>query len=238
MATESGRFYDADGFLYEDAGLREARKLLLYPSVSQVHSDTLPEPWGLKVWKERQLILAASTEPRRPHDSDEEYVERVMQSWAEEGAAAAEYGKQVHAGIQQMMDSLKMTPHPDVPPEVNVWIAKHLGHGESELTMVNTADGYAGTTDYVGPYTDKHERYHDIAIVDFKTQKVTTSRKSPRKYEKWPLQLAAYNAAYIGLNNTLHGEWRAPSAWVSVIMNTNRENPVWRSDTDRGFWVH
>ena len=106
--AESGRYYTKDGELVthtkdgKKVGLAEARKRLLYPSVTTI-LKTLAEPLGLKLWRERNLVLAGATTPRHPDEDDGVFTKRVVQEAYEEGEMAAQFGTEMHAAIRDML---------------------------------------------------------------------------------------------------------------------------------------
>lgn len=220
---ESGRFYEADGTLREDVGLTEARKEALFPSVSEVLM-CFRESYGLKKWMEEQLILAAYTTPRADEEDDEVFIARVREAAREEGAAAAETGIDYHAAIASKLEGQAVI----LPKRVHEWVEQHLRPGaETEKTLVDPVHGYAGTTDYHGYYFDG--QVQQSAIIDFKTQGVKGKDTSPRWYETWPIQIAAYRTA-LGEQGL-----ERPNLGISVVINTSTEYKRW-TEEDPGIW--
>lgn len=220
---ESGRFYQADGTLREDVGLTQARKEGLFPSVSEILM-TFRESYGLTKWKNEQLIMAAVSTPREEDDTDETFIERVLEASKEEAVAAAETGTNYHAAIAEKLAGNAVA----MPKRVHEWVEEHLQPGaETEKTLVNRIHGIAGTTDYLGPFAPSQE----LACIDFKSQSVkgTARVPSPRWYENWPLQIAAYRSA-IG-----HTGGIVPQLGVSVVINTNPKHPVY-TEENPGIW--
>ena len=66
----------ADGKGTRPTSLRDARKLGLFPSVTNVLS-ILAKP-GLEAWKQEQAILAALTLPRTENEPLDEFARRVV----------------------------------------------------------------------------------------------------------------------------------------------------------------
>ena len=229
--SEEGRFYSEDGVCYNDLGLAKARELLLYPSVTYV-LNLLATPYPLQRYKEQRLVLAAATE-RHDGADDDQFVEQVLKTYDYERREAADRGKAVHSGIQHMMQRADDTESESVNEQLAGWMHDHLGHGENEIVLVDTGIGTAGTADYVGPYVSKNDTYHDTALVDFKTQGVKfrkDGRRSPSYYPEWAYQLGGYAEMW----RRSHVE--APTAWVSVVINTNEDHPDWSEDAP-GIWV-
>src|SRR4249919_1542933 len=84
--TEGGHWYDRNGKpCYQQAtqkggvrptDLRDGRKLGLVPSVTTVLSVLAKD--ALTTWKVKQGILAALTLTRRPGESDDDFLARVL----------------------------------------------------------------------------------------------------------------------------------------------------------------
>jgi hypothetical protein len=108
-AAQSGHWYDKDGKpAYTIIGkngkerhttLRDARKLGLVPSVTQIIKES-NKP-GLISWKEQQVLLAALTMPLIAGETEKEYVARIKADARVQASNAAERGTQIHAWIQQ-----------------------------------------------------------------------------------------------------------------------------------------
>ena len=258
-ATEKGRWYDYRGRLVE-CGAAEAREKLHFPSVSTITGAF--RNFGLEKYRDEQMILAGSTEPRLPDDNDESFTKRVLAAADEHRNEAAERGTRQHAGYQRFIETGRRDPA--APTQVQDWIETHLATGVGppakktaivniERAMVNTELGYAGTTDYWGPYYDK-DGNGKVAIVDFKTQgvKVYTytekrklksgivkeyqrTRKSVNWIPKWWWQLAAYKAAAERYARRL--QIPPPVVCVSVAINTNTEHPGYESAEFPGMWA-
>jgi hypothetical protein len=107
-ASDSGHWYSADGSpMYEIVGangklrattLRDARKLGLYPSVTEIIKCAASP--GLDIWKQQQVMMAALTLPRKLDETEADFIKRVMQDSKEEARLAAEGGQRVHASIE------------------------------------------------------------------------------------------------------------------------------------------
>jgi hypothetical protein len=79
--------------------LRDARKMNLVPSVTTV-MKVAASP-GLEVWKNEQLLLAALTLPRKPEETEKEFIARVVADSKETGKRAAEAGTLIHEDIER-----------------------------------------------------------------------------------------------------------------------------------------
>jgi hypothetical protein len=120
-ASESGHWYARDGSpVYQvpaksgamrPATLADARKMGLVPGVSGV-MGCAAKP-GLVRWQIQQGVLAAMTLPRRPEESDEQFIARVLQDSQEQARKAAERGTAIHAAIQGHYEG--------TPPDEQYW---------------------------------------------------------------------------------------------------------------------
>ena len=78
--------------------LRDARKLGLFPSVTNVLS-VLAKP-GLEAWKQEQAIMAALTLPRNEDEPLDAFARRVVADMTGEVKSAADLGSSIHAAIE------------------------------------------------------------------------------------------------------------------------------------------
>ena len=227
--VSNDHFYDDEAVLYDGVGLKKARELLLYPSVTTVFKLKADAP-QLRNWKEDQLLQRAYEIKPVPTDTAETWAKRVALVYGSEMSDAAAYGRVVHAAVEGILRD-RLATDSDIPIDAADWIAEHLGHdGHPEYAVVEPKIGYGGTLDYIGPYySDKTGRFHELALVDFKTQGVKGNSKNPRWREEWPWQLAAYaHAAERTIGKA--------ACWVSVVLNTNEDHPDWTPDAP-GKWV-
>ena len=100
--SEAGHWYTADGEPaytversdgkgYRNTTLRDAKKLGLLPSVTTILS--LAAKPLLQNWLQQQAILAALTLPRNEGESEDDYLDRVMQDSKAQGRQAADQGR-------------------------------------------------------------------------------------------------------------------------------------------------
>jgi len=201
--TKSQHWYDRDGkAVFEvpkakGGGMRattiaDARKLGLYPSVTTVLS-VLAKP-QLVDWQLGQVAGKAYGNPPQDGESQEDYARRIISASQEQVGEAADLGTQIHAALEA---HFKGEPVPDgydayVYP-VSCLIEKEgIKFREHELRLVNTNDGYAGTTDAV--FTDS---IGFNGILDFKSRK-TKPGQPCTPWETEPMQIAAYCVAKFG----------------------------------------
>ena len=166
--------------------LRDARKFNLVPSVTTV-MKVAAKP-GLDVWKNEQLLLAAMTLPRKPEETEKEFIARVVADSKETGKRAAEAGTRIHEEIEShfagkkstrgykveeaLFNHFKLDPHQ--PWLVERSFSSHLGFG-GKVDLHCVPDSYAP---------------HGI-VADVKTKEFGPDDKVDA-YDEHLLQLAAY----------------------------------------------
>ena len=77
--SASGHWYQCragDAKPQHDADLRVARKEFLYPSVTSIDKDSFVNP-GLDRWKMNEVLSAAAETYKQPHESVEDYCQRI-----------------------------------------------------------------------------------------------------------------------------------------------------------------
>src|SRR5512139_2124965 len=107
-ASQAGHWYTKDGKpAYTVIGkngkerattLRDAKKEGLVPSVTTILKEA-NKP-ALATWIQKQVLMAALTLTRNPEESDEAFINRIMEDSKQQAIKAAERGTQVHAYIQ------------------------------------------------------------------------------------------------------------------------------------------
>lgn len=164
--------------------LRDARKLLLVPSVTTV-LGVLAKP-QLEVWKVKQGILAALTLPRKLDETDDAYLARCFEDSKAQAIAAAEEGTRIHDACE---NAVKGLPYPDkyrlhvsgamaalanLFPGVTDWVAEMSFADES---------GYGGKIDLHSPSTG--------IVADYKSTDERFGSEKRFHYDQY-IQLAAY----------------------------------------------
>lgn len=110
--SEAGHWYTRAGQPYytvtgkngkeRNTTLRDARAKDLVPSVTTVMKVAAAP--GLERWKQQQVLLAAMTLPRKDGETEDDYLDRIMEDSRETGKKAAEEGTRIHAAIQMAFD--------------------------------------------------------------------------------------------------------------------------------------
>ena len=226
----------ADGMGERSATLRDARKLNLFPSVTNC-LGVLAKP-GLDAWKQEQAILAALTLPRNDGESLDDFARRVVTDMSEQVDAAADLGSAIHAACEVYAQSAALPESPEIAQlfePVRQWFdADVVRIASVEEAVVHGEYGYAGRVDMVA----KLRCTGDWAVVDFKTQRIKLDAKGqpkPNFYETWPMQLEAYRQAILHA-----GTGKQPRDIVSLVINSQCPMPVipkvWPREEQLAYW--
>ena len=212
----------ADGKGTRPTNLRDARKLGLYPSVTNVLA-VLAKP-GLDAWKQEQAILAALTLPRRREESLDDFARRVVTDMTRQVRDAADLGSAIHAAIENYAQSGALPENPDVlrlfEPAREWFDAEVETVHAVEAAVSHPEWGYAGRVDLVATLRSTSRP----VVIDFKTQKTRTGKDGafrPAYYETWPLQLEAYRQALVARSPEF-----AEAETASVVIGSTEPVPV------------
>lgn len=181
----TSHWYSVKGEPRYGASLREARKELLLPSVTEV-LNIMAKP-GLEAWKQEQAILSALTLPRSKGERDDEFARRIVEDSKSQSKQATEFGSAIHAACE----TINLETIPILDSKIADFVASYESwkkHNikairQAEFCIVNLADGYAGKCDLLA------ETCLGDTVIDIKTQGI---KGKVRFYETWGMQLAAY----------------------------------------------
>lgn len=215
-------FYTPDAVPAHGLDIREVRRLGYYPSVTTILR--ILNKASINEYLIRQSILAALTLPRTDGESDDSFIERVIQDGKEAGEKAAVLGTGVHALLgkwfaEGVFDTTLVPPavHPTLDP-LHAFLKAGTLYGEPEVPFACHSHQYGGQIDLIGTYNGMP------AIVDFKTQSPKAMLKSGlpsfTSYPEWAFQLAAYRAAVA----EVYPEYRQCQC-VSIIVSVNPAIP-------------
>lgn len=171
--------------------LADARKRLLYPSVTSVMS--IQEKPALIEWLQTQLLDAAIKDPFHPQEWTADNWKKVMKARMRSvGNAAATRGTEIHNKLDLFFRGAGDYEDVDTPyllPTIEL-IAKEFGMDgwKSEQSFADTKNGFAGCVDLYNQEIN--------IIIDFKT-KDKENLKGVKQYDDHKIQLAAYQ---LGLN--------------------------------------
>ena len=212
----------ADGKGQRPTSLRDARKLGLFPSVTNVLS-ILAKP-GLDAWKQEQAILAALTLPRTEEETLDDFAKRVLVDMTSEVGRAADLGSAVHAAIEGYAQGRWLPEDKGVArlfEPARQWFDKEVIAVHSvEIATAHLEWGYAGRVDLVATLRSTGLP----TVIDFKTQKTRRDKDGnfkPILHDTWPLQLEAYRMALASRDKGL-----ADAAIASVVIGSTDPVPV------------
>jgi len=226
----------ADGKGQRPTNLRDARKLGLFPSVTNV-LGVIAKP-GLEAWKQEQAILAALTLPREADEPLDAFAKRVITDMSGEVRSAADRGSAIHAAIETYAQGGWVPEDKEVAAlfePARQWF-------DAEVTQVHSVEtatahlewGYAGRVDLVATLRSTGRP----TVIDFKTQKTRRDRAGnfkPILHDTWPLQLEAYRQALASKDKGL-----ANAAIASVVIGSTEPVPVevkvWDDGDKPGFF--
>ena len=226
----------ADGKGERPTSLRDARKLGLFPSVTNV-LGVISNP-GLAAWKQEQAILAALTLPRHEDESLDDFARRVVTDMASEVKSAADRGSAVHAAIEGYAQGGWLPEDKEIAqlfePARQWFDAEVIQVHSVEIAAGNPEWGYAGRVDLVATLRSSGRP----TVIDFKTQKTRRDKAGnfkPLLHDTWPLQLEAYRQALICRDKGL-----ADAAIASVVIGSTEPMPVvvkvWDDADKAGFF--
>ena len=227
---------DAEPTPQHDATLREARKLLLYPSITTIDKNMFKND-GLDRYKAIQLARAAYRHPRMEHETEETYAQRIYEASLEHSMEAADFGKEVHDAIEhypQMPLNQEIAPYMD---KFGAWYDQNIESVlHREKILFDHELGLAGRCDFIGI----SKRTGKLIIPDWKTQDVKKNpkgKKIPGFYDSWSRQLAFYGVCFAKEQGLSMNE--IPEL-VSVVIDSNEpETPftrVWTPEEVRSSY--
>ena len=217
-AAESLHWYDRKGLpaytVKAKAGhdrpttLADARKLCLVPSVTNIIKCAAAP--ALERWKQQQVLMAALTLTRISGETEEAYLDRIMQDSKEQARTAANRGTSIHAAIQgafqnEGTDGLMIPYVEGVRRALGAWAGSEY---DEECLMPEQSFahplGFGGKTDLscTSPYF----------VVDFKTKEFDTTADL-KTWDEHAMQLAAYSRGLEMPENT-----RCAIGYVSVTV--------------------
>jgi hypothetical protein len=212
----------ADGKGSRPTSLRDARKLGLFPSVTNVLS-ILAKP-GLDAWKQEQAILAALTLPRTEGETLDDFAKRVLVDMTSEVGRAADRGSAVHSAIEGYAQGRWLPEDKEIArlfEPARQWFDKEVIAVHSvEIATAHLEWGYAGRVDLVATLRSTGRP----TVIDFKTQKTRRDKDGsfkPILHDTWPLQLEAYRMALASRDKGL-----ADAAIASVVIGSTDPVPV------------
>ena len=188
--------------------LRDARKLNLVPSVTTI-MKVAAKP-GLEVWKNEQMLMAALTLPRKPDESEKDFIARIVADSKETAKQAAERGTRIHESIESWFEGKRPVDHPEIAEGVENALSIHFGDMSKKIWITERAFaspfGFGGKVDL---YCEKNQVNPDGVVVDAKTKEFGPDDEIIG-YDEHLMQLAAYRVG-LGLPQA-----RCANAFASV----------------------
>jgi len=208
--------------------LRDARKMDLVPSVSTL-LKVVAKP-GLEMWKQEQMLLAALTLPRKPNESEKDFIVRVVADSKETGKQAMERGTRVHESIEKWYGGEKEVEHVEIAKAFEEKVFDHFGthpfqEWQTEVSFASPL-GYGGKVDLFC----KPDQYAPLGIVlDAKTKEFGPDDKIDA-YDEHLMQLAAYRHG-LGLPHA-----RCANVFASVTHKGLIKIVEWTEEDLRNGW--
>lgn len=185
-----------------DTTLRDARKLGLYPSVTEVKKAILCDTF-LDGWLREQIAKFCFENQPMQDETEEEYAARAIYGGNHASRKACDFGNLLHNTAEQYaLDRSIKIPFEVYPfwPELKAWFDENvLEVVHVELATTCQQFGIGGSIDMICVLKDI-----GLAIVDWKSQGVAIKtykkeplvRKVPVFYPGWIQQLGLYSAMY------------------------------------------
>ena len=172
--------------------ISDAKKMHLLPSVTNV-LGVIAKP-GLDKWKLQQVAKAAFASPPDGKESEDYYTGRIIDAAFQQVEDAADLGSRIHDALEKILEGEPVEEDllPYVTPVMDWKQSKGITFDEREITLVNTAEGYAGRCDVLG-----HGNKGQLVVIDYKTRK-TRPGEPCTPYDGQGAQLAAYAVAHWG----------------------------------------
>jgi len=215
-ASESNHWYTRDGIpQYTVVGkngnernttLRDARTMDLVPSVTTV-LGVAAKP-ALVAWMQTQVLMAALTSTKKDGESEQDYIDRIIQDSKQQGRDAANLGTDIHTAIESFFEGRSHNKYQEHTQGCVRALEEHYGRiGWIAERSFGHELGFAGKCDL-------HAQIDPTGngiVVDIKT-KDFTDPKDVIAYDEHLMQLSAYR---VGL-----GIPKARCANIFVSRNT------------------
>lgn len=190
--NNTAHWYYPNGDQAYDKTLRDARKEILYPSVTTI-LRVLGKP-ELDAWKQRELLSVAASTTRQPDQTDDAYARTVADLYAEKQGVSVKRGSAIHEELEALVSGTRHVPASKGATFAHGVLEEHNMAQpiaeESFATCLN-GKGYGGRIDLQCRLDGSQ------AIVDYKTQTIKMTAKGvpkPTIYDEMGMQLAAYRA--------------------------------------------
>jgi len=196
--------------------VKDAREKGLLVSISRI-AGILPKP-ALNAWMQEQAIYAALTLPRPDDEPLDAFARRVVGDMESHSEKAREFGRRIHAQIEDELISPATPCADDIAPFM---------HGVREWIQ-NNVERVLGVEKVVGDVTLGIGGKLDLhcvlkpgveAVVDFKTQGIKNGKAA--FYPEFLIQLCGYSHCIMTKEST--AAW---PAMLSVVIDSINPGPV------------
>lgn len=187
-----GHYYTADGKpAYETngkpTGIKEARELRLFPSVTEVIA--MKSNYAISLYRQNQILSAAVNMPYDPEGFYTEYEWRriIVEKSHEHREEAAKNGGIVHDALENaILGKRVLKKHASVVDPVLNFLEDKFPKAEwrAEDSFTNVEHGFGGKVDLHDPVNN--------VVLDFKT-KLRPTMSKVRAYDEHHMQTAAYS---------------------------------------------
>lgn len=230
--SQAGHWYKQDGTpAYTIIGkngkernttLRDARALNLLPSVTSIIRCAAAP--GLETWKAQQVLMAALTTDRKPEETEQDYISRIIADANEQAQKARERGTLIHAWVQGGFDGEQLSDEAaEYYKAARAAIEKECGELPWVCESAFATKRYGGKIDLKTAFENPIFR-NGAFIIDFKT-----TDKDLTDIKTWPehhMQLAAYDPDNTHTCGILYINYQAET---KLIWLTNEEKETgWR----------
>lgn len=225
--------------------IADARALHLFPSVSTI-TKLLALP-KLELWAQEQVAVACFNNPPHPGEEQDGYVKAMVEKSKEGLDQAAATGKIIHAALEAALRGTKsdvttvkidhMEYHIDefVVPVLNLIKENAFRVISAETVLVNSTEGYAGTTDLIINTKDGQP-----GIIDFKSKR-TKRNTQIKPSETHAMQIAAYSMAahsQLGFGANIYISTTEPGRVEMVKYGFDKLNDDWKAFLSlRNLWI-
>jgi len=165
-----------------DATLRDAKKLGLFPSVTEI-LKILDKP-GLNNWLQDRVLESALTLPRDKGEADADYMKRIKQDSKELSLLARDEGTRIHDALESVFKGRTVDrKYRSIAENVKREVCDYFGVEDGWVAEESFAHslGYGGKVDL-------SHRVFDV-VIDFKTKE---ELKPQMAFDEHIMQLTAY----------------------------------------------
>lgn len=241
IASEGGHYYYPDGrTAYEvenkskpgelrPTTIRDARKLGLYPSVTEILKLT-PKP-QLIAWIKKQVLMSALTLTRQSDEADEAYITRILIDADEQARKAREKGIWIHGQLERYL--LKQSVDIEAGDYIEGVIFAMTSIDPNWRAKCETEKSFSCTVTVDGKVlgfggkTDLHSREINF-VADFKTKEFDETADK-LAWDEQIIQLEAYR----------RGLGMPTARMINVFISTSKPGlvrVVEHEDVDGWYW--